>query len=154
MERQMLSMSRLPAITIAESEAEVEFAEAQLKESEHLHGKGQRTEVEVARDRLSLVRARGQLDAARAAHAESKIILELEVAYAKRQLFQATNEKEQMQRFVAKGYTSSNGLRYQIMDVDLAEKQLQLAQLRLESQRKSSGELHSEGENKTPVEEE
>jgi hypothetical protein len=98
------------------------------------------------------MRARGQLDAAQAAHAESKIIMELEVAYAQRQLLEATNEKEQMKRFVAKGYASSDGLRYQIMDVDLAEKQLQLAQLRLEAQRKSAGRLQPEAEKKPATE--
>jgi hypothetical protein len=133
LERQLLSTSWLPAITIPEAEAELAFAEAQLAESERLFDNGAVTEVQVARDRLALVRARGQLESAKAAHAEARILMELNVAYAQRDLLAAANEKEQMQRMVAKGYSSSEALRYQIIEVDLAEKQLKLARLRLDS---------------------
>ena len=46
-----------------------------------------------------------------------------------------------MARFVAKGYTSTEGLRYSDLDVSTAEKQLQLAQLRLKAQQNASRPL-------------
>ncbi len=41
LERQLMSVSRLPTITMAEAKAGVEFAEVQLRESEELHKKGE-----------------------------------------------------------------------------------------------------------------
>ena len=144
LERQMLSMTRLPVISIAEAQAAVEYADAQLRESEQLHEKGEISDVQIAGDRLEVARAGGQLDAAKAAHADGLIALELDVLYAERHLYEQTQEKSQMERFVAKGYTSSDGLRLRILDVALAEKQLQLARLRLQSLQKSAGEKKSE----------
>ena len=66
LERQLMSLSRLPTITMAEAKAGVEFAELQLRESEKLHRQGEMTEVGVAADRLALARAKGQFDAAEA----------------------------------------------------------------------------------------
>ncbi len=82
------------------------------------------TEVGLAADRLALARAQGQFDAAEAAHAESLIQSELDVLFAERQLLEQTNENSQLERLVAKGYASSNGLAYRKLDVGLAEKQL------------------------------
>lgn len=143
LERQLMSVSRLPTITIAEAKAGVEFAELQLRESEQLHEKGEISDVGLAADRLTLARARGQFEAAEAAHAESLIQLELEVLYAERHLLEQTNESSQLERLVAKGYAGSNGLAFRKLDVGLAEKQLLRARLRLESQKKSAGEIES-----------
>jgi multidrug resistance efflux pump len=143
LERQLMSVSRLPTITMAEAKAGVDFAEVQLRESEQLHKKGEITEVGLAADRLALARAQGQFDAAEAAHAESLMQLELDVLFAERQLLEQTNESSQLERLVAKGYANSNGLAYRKLDVGLAEKQLLRARLRLESQRKSAGEIDS-----------
>jgi hypothetical protein len=146
LERQLMSLSRLPTITMAEAKAGVEFAELQLRESEKLHKQGEMTEIEVAADRLALARAKGQFDAAEAAHAESLIRLEMDVLFAERQLLERTNESSQLERLVAKGYASSNGLAYRKLDVGLAEKQLLHARLRLETHKKSAGEIEPPGE--------
>ena len=141
LERQMMSMSRLPAITMAEAKAGVEFAELKLRESEKLYKQGETSEVGLAADRLALARAQGQFDAAEAAHADSLIQLEMDVLFAERELLAQTNESSQLERLVAKGYASSNGLAYRKLDVSLAEKQLVRARLRLKTQRKSAGEV-------------
>lgn len=140
LERQVMSVSRLPTITIAEAKAGIEFANAQLRESEDLYKKGEITEVGLAADRLALARAQGQFDTAESAHKESLLQLELDVIFAERELLEQTNENSQLERLVAKGYASSSGLAYRKLDVDLAEKQLLRARLRLETLRKSAGE--------------
>ncbi len=140
MERQLLVTPRLPAITIEEAEAGVEFAQAQLRETEQLHEQGEATELRVASDRLAATRARGQLQVAKAAHTESLITLELDVLYAERFLAEQLREKSQLERLVAKGYTSSDGLRLRLLDVGVAEKRLQIARLRLETLKKSAGD--------------
>lgn len=137
MERQLLQMSRLPAITIEEAEAAVAFAEAQLKETEYQLEQGKASDLAVKRHRLDLVRAKGQLKTAKASHEESLILAELELAYANRAYLRESNEQEQLKRFVAKGYTSSDAVKYSLFDVDLAEKRLKLARLRLDVQRNS-----------------
>jgi hypothetical protein len=146
LERQLMSVSRLPTITMAEARAGVEFAEIQLRENEKLHDKGEISDVGLAADRLTLARAHGQFEAAEAAHADSLIQLELEVLYAERHLLEQTNESSQLERLVAKGYAGSSGLAYRKLDVGLAEKQLQRARLRLKTQRKSAGESESPDE--------
>lgn len=137
-ERQMMSLSRLPTITIAEAKAGLEFAQAQLRESEKLHKEGKINDVALAADRLALARARGQLDTAESAHAESLVRAEMDVLYAERELLTQTNENSQLERLVAKGYATSNSLAYRKLDVSLAEKQLQRARILLEAQKKSS----------------
>jgi hypothetical protein len=136
LERQLLVASRMPAITVAEAEAGVQFAIAQLRESAQLHKQGEATDVRLAGDRLAVARAQGQLDAATAAHADNLVRLELDVLYAEQILFKQNREKSQLERIVAKGYMSSSGLKNSLLGVGLAEKQLQLARLRLETQQK------------------
>jgi hypothetical protein len=148
LERHQMRSSQMPAVTIAEAEAAVEFAKTQLKESEYRLERGEATEVDVAADKLALTRAQGQLDAASAAYQENMLVLEMDVVYRQRQLLQLRQEKELAERLTAKGYTSSDALKYLILDEELAEKELRLANLRLETQRKAAGEGSAE-ENKT-----
>jgi hypothetical protein len=136
LERQLLVASRMPAITVAEAEAAVQFAAAQLRESEQLHKQGEASDVRLAGDRLAVARAQGQIDAVTAAHADNLISLELDVLYAEYNLFEQNREKSQLERIAAKGYMPSSGLKTILLGVGLAEKQLQLARLRLETQRR------------------
>ncbi len=138
LERQLLTATSFPAITIGEAEATLEFSEQRLQESLQQLDAGAITDTQVARNRLSVAQARGQMQVAVAAHTESLLILELAVLAAERQLRQETQQKTQLERLVAKGYASSEGLQLQLIDVDAAEKQLQIAKLRLETQRKLS----------------
>lgn len=140
LERQLMRSSRFPAITIAEAEAAVEFAKAQLQESEHEQKRGTATPVQVASDQLALARAQGQLESATAAVQENILTLEMDVVYAERRLLEARKEKEVHQRLAAKGYTSSDSLQFLILNEGLAEKELQLAKMRLQAQRKSAGQ--------------
>ncbi len=144
LERHQMRSSQMPAVTIAEAEAAVEFAKTQLKESEYRLQRGEATEVDVAADKLALTRAKGQLDAAGAAYQENILVLEMDVVYAQRQLLQLRQQKELAERLTAKGYTSSDALKYLILDEQLAEKELRLANLRLETQRKAAGEGRAE----------
>jgi hypothetical protein len=146
LERQLLGATRMPMITIAEAEASVAFAQAQLRASERLQEQGEATELRLAADRLAVARAQGQFHSAKTAHADSLIVLELEVLHAERRLLRENQEQKSLERFVAKGYTSSDGLRLHLLDVSLAEKQLQLARLRLESQKKSAASSEPESE--------
>jgi hypothetical protein len=139
LERHQMRSSQMPAVTIAEAEATVEFAKTQLKESEYRLERGEVTEVDVAADKLALTRAQGQLDAASAAYQENILVLEMDVVYAQRQLLKLRQEKELAERLTAKGYTSSDALKNLILDEELAEKELRLAKLRLETQRKAAG---------------
>lgn len=139
LERQWLTVARLPGITISEAEAGVQFAEAQLKESEQLHQQGEISAVSVAAARLAVAQAQGQMDAAKAAHADSLIALELDVLYAERFLFEQIQERTRLERLVARGFTSSEGLRLSILDEGVAQKRLVLAKLRLETLQKSAG---------------
>lgn len=138
LERQLLAITRMPMITITEAEASLALAKAQLQESQQLHAQGQATDVRLAADRLALVRAQGQLDTAQAAHIDSLTVLEMEVLHAERQLLEKNQEKTRLERMVAKGYTTSDGLRLHLLDVSLAEKQLQLAKSRLTAQQRSA----------------
>ena len=140
LERQQLRSGRLPAITIDEAEAGVEFAKAQLQESEYQFERGEASKVQVAGDRLALARAQGQLDSAKAAHEENLLTLELDEVYAERQLFQLRREKALAQKLAAKGYTSSDALHLLLLNEKLAEKELQMVKLRLQTQRKAAGQ--------------
>jgi hypothetical protein len=140
LERQQLRSGRLPAITIAEAEAAVEFAKAQLQESEDQHERGDASKVDVAGDRLALARAQGQLDSAKAAHEENLLSLELDEVYAERQLFELRREKALTEKLAAKGYTTPDALHLLILNEKLAEKELQLVKLRLQTQRKAAGQ--------------
>ena len=144
LERQMLTMSSLPGITIHEAEAGLEFAKIQLAESEKLHGEGNLSDVTLAAHRLELARAEGQLESAKVAHADRLIALEIDVLYAERKLVEYTQEQRQMERLVAKGYSTSEGLKWRSYDVSMAKKQLELAQLRLAAQRKAAGDQRPE----------
>ena len=139
LERHQMRSSQMPAVTIAEAEAAVNFAKTQLKESEYRLERGEATEVDVAADKLALARAQGQLNAAGAAYQENILVLEMDVVYAQRQLLQLRKEKELTERLTAKGYTSSDALKFLILNEELAEKELRLATLRLETQRKAAG---------------
>ncbi|MBP89982.1 MAG: hypothetical protein CMJ64_25280 [Planctomycetaceae bacterium] len=66
LERLSLRTTQFPAITVMEAEAELRYAESQLEESARLHEKGELSEARVASGRLSVVRARAQLEIARA----------------------------------------------------------------------------------------
>lgn len=138
LERQILSNSQLPAITIAEAEAAVEFADVQFQASRQLYEKGDLSEVTLARHRLDLVRAEGQLNAAKVAHADRLIALELDVMYAERALADQSQQHQQLERLVAKGYGSTEGLKWRSYDVTIAEKQLEQARLRLAAQRNAA----------------
>lgn len=144
LERQQLRLSRLPAITIAEAEAEVEFAKAQLQESEYQFERGEASKVDVARDRLALARAQGQLDSAAAAHDENLLATEMDVVFAERQLFELRRQRELTQKLAAKGYTSSDALHLLLLNEKLAEKELQTLKLRLQTQRKAAGQTHDD----------
>jgi hypothetical protein len=137
MERQQLRASQLPAITVAESEATLAFAKAQLKESEYRLQRGDATEAQVAYDRLALVRAQGQLDAATYAHQETMLMLQMDVVYAERQLLSVRAEREVTERLAAKGHVSSKALQALILNDSLAAKELQLAKLRLQIHEKA-----------------
>jgi hypothetical protein len=132
LERAALSGGAFPAFTIEESEAELAFAEAQLAERLRDQQDGNASEVQVAADRLRLVRARSQLTLARAAHVDRKLALQTEVADARRKLIEESQQEQQLQRLVAKGYASAEGWELQQIDVEVAKKLLLRAQSRLE----------------------
>jgi len=140
MERQMLSISAMPAITIAEAEAALQYAQLQMNDSEQRHADGELTDLALARHRMELARAQGQLDTAKVAHADRLILLELDVIYIQRQLLQLNQQQRQMERLVAKGYSSSEGLKRRAYDIAVAEKQLERAQLRLTAEKKAAGD--------------
>ncbi len=139
LERQSFSSGQFPAFTVVESEAALSFAETRLAVSEQAFKDGEASELQVAGDRLGLVRARAQLDLARAAHADRSLVLETDVAYAQRRLVEESQKQQQLQLMVAKGYTSTDGLDLQTIDVDLARNELLRARSRLELHQKMSG---------------
>lgn len=140
LERFQLNSSQGPAITIAEALATVEFATAQLTRSEQELERGEVDELQVAADRLAVTRAQGQLDSARSAHEERVLILELDLVYSERKLLQLSKERELAERFTAKGYTSSDSLKYLLLDEKLAQKEMQITKLRLANLRKAAGQ--------------
>ncbi|MFK8112026.1 MAG: hypothetical protein AB8B91_07475 [Rubripirellula sp.] len=156
-ERNMLSSSRFPSITISESEAGLVFARAQLKAQESHQEVGEDRELNLARLRLAVAQAEGQLEVAKAANAESLLLLELDVLQAERRLALATRETQQLERLVARGYANSDGLEMKLLDKSVAEKEVQLARLRLQTQKKLNPEenrsepVKDESEEKKPV---
>lgn len=144
LERQLRGSARTPMITIAEAEAALAFAQAQLRASENPEGGEQPSELRLASDRLAVARAQGQLDAARVAHSDSLVVLELDVLQAERELLLQNQEKKTLERMVAKGYTSSDALRLRLIDVNLAEKQVELAKLRLAAQKRAAASSKAE----------
>ena len=89
LERQQLRASRMPAITVTEAEAAFKYAEAQLEETTYQFDRGEASKADVARERLAVVRAQGQLDTAKAAQEENILVTEIDVAYAERRLLEA-----------------------------------------------------------------
>jgi hypothetical protein len=137
-ERTLLSGSRLPLFTIAESEASLKLAEAQLSSYEQAPNDQQDHVLQLAKHRLAVVQAQGQLQMARAAHTERLLLLELEVLYAERKLTTAGQELHQLERLIARGYASSESLKAKQTDKAIAEKEVQLAKLRLDTEKNSN----------------
>lgn len=131
LERQALSGGAFPAFTIEESEAELALVEAQLAARRRDRQQGEATEVQLAADRLQLVRARSQLTLARAAYVDRTLALQTEVADARRKLLEESQQEQQLQRLVAKGYASAEGWELQQIEVEVAKKLLLRAQSRL-----------------------
>lgn len=138
LERKVLFSASAPSMTLPEAEATLAFAKAQLKESETLHRDGKVSDVTLARHRLENVRAQGQLETTVYAHADRLIALEIEVLYAERDFSELTQLHERIERFVAKGYTSSEGLKRSEYDLGLAQKRVELARLRLAAQKQAT----------------
>jgi hypothetical protein len=148
LERQSFASTRFPAITVTEAEAALEYAEAQLQESERLTEQGEATKTRIASDQLAVARARGQLLVANAAHTENLIVLELDVIDAQRRCIEESQRMVQLERLVAKGYASADGLQLRKLDFDRAKKELQLARLRLETQQQASSDAEPTLESK------
>ena len=127
LERQTLSGGAFPAFTIEEAEAELALVEARLQDRQQ----GAESAVQLAADRLQLVRARSQLTLARAAYVDRRLALETEVADARRKLIEESQQEQQLQRLLAKGYASAEGWELQQIDVEVAKKLLLRAQARL-----------------------
>lgn len=142
LERKAATSSPLPLITMAEANAGVEFAIAQLRESERLHTEGKITDVLLAQHRLEHVRAVEQRETSKFAHADRLIALEMEVLYCEQALEEQTQHQRHLERLVAKGYSSSDGLKQIAYDVAIANKQVQQARFRLAIQQRSSGDLN------------
>ena len=134
LERQLMGSNQFPAISMVEAKAVLDFAEAQLKESERQRQDGAATETQVAGHRLSLVRARAQVEFAKAAHLDRTFSLELDVLHAERRLADATTKQKQLKQLVAKGYASSKSLQLRQLEVEQAHKTLLRARTRLQFQ--------------------
>lgn len=132
-ERSMLANSRLPSFTVAESEASLKFSQAQLSACEQADNQQGDRELQLAKYRLAVVQAQGQLKVTKAADAERLLLLELELLHAERKLVVAAQEMNQLERLVARGYASSEGLKVKQNDQDIAEKEVRLAKLRLDT---------------------
>lgn len=135
-ERSVLFNPQFPAITITESTANLRFAQAQKEAGQARQTEGPESELANAKHELAVIQATGQLEVAKAAHEERLLLLELDVLRANRRLLVATQESEQLERLVARGYVSSEGLKMKQLDQQVAEKEVQLARLRLAAQQK------------------
>ena len=138
MERQLLANSRFPAITVPEAEAALVLAETRLKETEK--NQGEKSEIQIATERLAVAQAKGQLQIAIAAQAENLILLDLDRIHAESEYVAQSNELIFLERSVAKGYTSGDRLPQRRLEVELAKKRLDLAKLRLNTQKRLAGE--------------
>lgn len=135
LERFHNSSNRLPMITVAEAQANLEYAEAQrTKAPAEEENAGGAAHVQDAKDRIAIVQARGQLAMAKAASQEAILAMELEVLYYQRRYTSTSVALKQLERLAARGLTSTEGLQTKMMDLQTAEKELQLAQLRLKTQ--------------------
>lgn len=136
LERLQNSSNRLPMITIAEAEANLQYTEAQLAlNSATGNERGDEAAgAQDAKDRLAVIQARGRLAMAKAASKETILGLELEVLHYQRRYASASQASQQLERLAARGLTSTEGLQLKLMDLQTAEKELQLAQLRLKTQ--------------------
>lgn len=152
LERQMVAGPRLPAFTIDESEAELAYAEAQLAASQRDVEAGDASEVDVAANRVKVVRARSQLLIAKAAYADRLLELESELALARRELSQASKDQQQLERLAAKGYTSSDSLDLKQIDVEIAKNAVLRLQSRLELFRNLNTESESESDSESQSE--
>lgn len=133
MERQLLANTRFPAITVAEAEAALELAETKLADSAQQSSSP--SKVRIATDRLAVAQAKGQLQIARAAQTENLIMLDLDRIHAESEYVTQSSELILLERAIAKGYASSDRLAQRRLEVELAKKRLDLAKLRLETQR-------------------
>lgn len=143
LERQSMGPNYFPVISVLEAKAAFDFAEAQLKESEQRLQEGTATEAQVAGDRLAVVRARAQVDIAKAAQIDRTFSLELDVTHAERRLAEAKTKQERLEQLVAKGYGSVTGLQALELEVDQAQKELLRARTRLEFQQQVMGAKES-----------
>lgn len=138
MERQLLATSRFPAITVPEAEAALVLAETRLKATEK--NRAENSEIQIAADQLAVTQAKGQLQIAIAAQAENLILLDLDRIHAESEYVAQSNELIFLERSVAKGYTSGDRLPQRRLEVELAKKRLDLAKLRLSTQKRLAGE--------------
>ncbi len=136
LERQIVVLSQAPIPDVAESEAALALAEARLAADERALSKGLIEELQVAADRYDVLRARKQLDLARAAYQDRTLTLEMDLTYAEGRLAEVNQRREYLERMVAKGYTSSDALKLQTNETEIARKQLEQAHKRLQLHKK------------------
>ena len=135
LERSLLGNSLVAAVTVPEAEAALKLAKLQFEQLQQRSAGESLSPVERAAAELQLERARGQLVAAKAAADDRLIQLELNVLYAQEDLRDLTREQQNLQRLVAKGYTGSEALQDKAVAVGIAKKRLELAQLRMKTQK-------------------
>lgn len=138
LERLMMATGRFPAITVMEAEAELALAETTLRASEEAHASGALSAARLAVDRLAAVRARAQLEMAKAAQQDRLIELELDVIHAERQLLNETQRLKGLERTLARGYGSPDRRQLLRLEIDRAQKELDRAKARLQSQQRTA----------------
>lgn len=136
MERQLLTNTRFPALTVSEANAALELAK--MRQTETQNQGTPVSKVQFASDRLAMIQAETQLRIAQASEEERRIMLDLDRIYAEREYLDQSRRLEQLERLVAKGYSTSDGLALRRLDVELARKQFELAKLRQETQQQLS----------------
>ena len=120
-------------LSVAQAERRLADAQQVSSHSEKLFAKGFITEAQLQQDRFDLEQAQQELKLANTERRQQKIAAEMDILNAKQNLTEAKQRLEYTQQLTGKGFASQRQLQRAQTDVDLAERVLKNAQLKLEA---------------------
>jgi len=132
LERLLLVDALASTSTVSEAEAKLVAAEERLQYSQRLHGKGYVSKTDLDADRAGVLKARRQLELAKAAQDDITKVLEIEVLEAEHNLAVATQRLEYTERLAAKNYATEAAVKAEKLTVEKAFKELVRVEAKLQ----------------------
>ena len=120
-------------LSVFDAERNLQAARNRLADSKKLFLKGFITDIQLEQDRFHVDRARREIELARATSGSRRVAMEIDLMQAKHNLKLSKYNLQHTRQLAGRGYSSVAEIADEQKRVDRAEKNLQLARLRLEA---------------------